>query len=76
MPIQLADTANSPIWHSMHIFVKVKCFHLGNVSKENIEFYLWNLLIDSTDQNAEYTPVADVHTVAKFFATFPSLKKP
>ena len=33
MPLQIADTANSPLSHSMHIFVKVKCFHLGEVSK-------------------------------------------
>ena len=76
MPIQLADTANSPLWHSKHILFKIKCFHLGKVSKESSKLDLWNWLIDSTDQNAEYTPAADVHTVAKFVATFPSLKEP
>ena len=59
----------------MQIFVKVKCFHLGKVLKESDELDLWNWLIHSTDQNNEYTPATDVHTVAKLVATFTALKR-
>ena len=76
MPLQTTDTANSsPVWHSMHIFVKVKIFHLGKVSKLSFELELWNWPIHSADQKPEYTPLTDVHTVAKLFAFFTALTR-
>ena len=59
----------------MQIFVKVQFSHLKKVSKESSEMDLWNWLIHSTDQNAEYTPVTDVHTVVKLVAIFTALKR-
>ena len=70
-----ASSANSPLWHSMHIIVKVGSLHLGKVSKQSSEMDLWNWLIHSTDQNAEHAPTTDVYTVAKFLATITALKR-
>ena len=72
---QIADTANSPLWRSMHVFVTVKGFHRRKFSRKSSELDLWNWLIHSTDQNAEYTPATDVHTVDKLVATFTALKR-
>ena len=37
MPLQFSVTANSPLRHSMHIFVKVECLYLRKLSKERSE---------------------------------------
>ena len=75
MPLQIADAVNSPLWHSIHIFVKVKYFHLGKVSKGSSESDLWNYLKLSADKNVEYNPATDVNTFAKHCATFTDFKR-
>ena len=57
------------------IFFNVKGLHLVEISRESSELDLWKCLIHSTDQNAEYTPATDVHTVAKLVANFTALKQ-
>ena len=69
MPLQIADTAKSHLWHSMHIFAIVDYYHIGKVSKESSELDLSNWLVHSTDQNAEYTSATDLHFCCNFHSS-------
>ena len=59
----------------MHILVRVECFHLGMFSKKSSAMDLWNWLIASADQNADYTPTTNLNRIAKLVATFTALKR-
>ena len=75
MPLQIADAVNSPLWHSIQIFVKVKYFHLGKVLKGSSEWDLWNYLKQSADKNVESNPATGIYIFAKHCATFTAFKR-